>query len=159
MPLTAIGGADPSANLEPDLQAGASAIAMAATARLVDLAPALRPARDEAEPVHEVVSLTLQPDDPLDALTMASCMAAHNAYVASRGRPGGVSPGALALARLLVWATRAEMLGGRPDVRWIGPPARRPDDIEGLVVTASAELGGDAGPARAQACMVVLQAG
>lgn len=156
MPVINPAGADPL--LDPDLSAGSQAIGFAVAERLRELAPALRPVGDSgAEPRFLIEEISLDPADPADALTLAACLAAHDGYVAGRGRPGAVSPGALALARVLVWATRAEMLGARPDVRWIGPPARMPDDAEGQVVTAAVVLECDGTRARAQAAMVVAR--
>ena len=156
MPVTNPAGAGPLQ--DPDVQSGAQAIGFAVAARLRELAPALRPADDGVEPTFEVVQIDLVPADPADEVTLAACLSAHDAYAAGRGRPGGVSPGALALARVLVWATRAEMLGARPDVRWIGPPARMPEGIEGHVVTASVVLKSGEVRARASAAVVVAQA-
>ena len=156
MPVNPPAGAGPL--VDPDLEAGAQAIAFAVAARLRELAPSLRPAGDGgAEPVFDVAEIVLDPDDPADALTLSACLSAHDAYAAARGRPGAVSPGGLALARVLVWATRAEMLGARPDVRWIGPPARMPDDIEGQVITASVVLTCGDTRARASAALVVAR--
>jgi hypothetical protein len=60
-------------------------------------------------------------------------VAAHQAYVGARQAPGGVSLGALAITRLLVWSARAAMLGPAPKVVWIGPPGRAPELAEGQV--------------------------
>ncbi len=65
-----------------------------------------------------------------------ACIAAHRAYVTARGRSGGVSAGALALARLLVWAQRAALLGRPPRIGWIGPAPRTPE-AEGRVALAA----------------------
>ena len=156
MPVNVPAGAGPLQ--DPDLAAGAQAIAFAVAARLRELAPSLRPPADGgAEPVFDLAELTLDPDDPADPLTLAACLGAHDTYAAARGRPGAVSPGGLALARVLVWATRAEMLGAKPDVRWIGPPARMPDDIDGQVITASVVLTAGDTRARASAALVVAR--
>jgi hypothetical protein len=155
VPVIHAPGADPVQHLDPDLRAGAQAISFAVAARLRELAPALRPADDSGvEPTFVIDTLALVPDDPADAITVVACLGAHDTYATGRGRPGAVSPGALALARVLVWATRAEMLGARPDVRWIGPPARMPDAIEGQVITASVEL--TSGDTRARACAAMV---
>lgn len=139
-------GPDPVAGLDPDLVNAARGIGFAVGARLRELAPALRPAGDEgAEPELVIDAITLDPDDPLDPLTLIACLQAHDSYAVARGRPGAASPGALALARVLAWAARAEMLGRAPRIAWIGPPARRPDDLAGHAVTATvALLDGDA---------------
>jgi len=158
VPVIHTPGADPAQHLDPDLRAGAQAIGLSVAARLRDLAPALRPADDSrTEPTFVIDTLDLEPDDPADALTLVACLGAHDAYALGRGRPGAVSAGALALARVLVWAARAEMLGGRPDVRWIGPPARMPDGVEGQVITASVVLTRGDTRARASAAMVVAR--
>lgn len=149
------GGPDPAAALDPDLANAARGIGVAVAARLRDLAPAIRPATDAGEPDLVVEEITLEPADPLDPVTLLACMSAHDAYVAARGRAGGASPGALALARVLTWASRAEMLGRTPRIAWIGPPARRPDDLQGTAITATVRLAGPAGPVRAAAMAVV----
>ena len=149
-------GPDPAAGLDPDLANAARGIGFAVGARLRELAPALRPASDSgAEPDLVIDEITLDPDDPLDPLTMIACMQAHDSYVVGRGRPGAASPGALALARLLAWAARAEMLGRAPRIAWIGPPARQPDDIQGLTVTATVSLSDGESRVRAAAVAVI----
>ena len=157
MPVISPAGAGPLQ--DPDLGAGAQAIGFAVAQRLRDLAPALRPADEQGrEPQFTIEEIVLDPADPADPLTVAACVTAHDAYAAGRGRPGAVSPGALALARVLVWASRAEMLGARPEVRWIGPPARMPADVSGQVVTASVVLACGDQRARAAAALVVAPA-
>ncbi len=150
-------GSDPAADLDPDLAQAAMGIGVAAAMRLRDLAPALRPLRDDgAEPELVIEEITLDPEDPVDAITLVACVRAHDAYVASRGRREAASPGALAIARLLAWTARAEMLGRAPDVRWIGPPTRVPEDVTGLAVTARVTLTGDDGAVRAAATAIVV---
>lgn len=146
---------DPAAALDPDLANAARGIGVAVAARLRELAPAIRPATDSGEPDLVIEEITLDPPDPLDPLTLLACMSAHDAYVAARGRAAGASPGALALARVLTWASRAEMLGRTPRIAWLGPPARRPDDVQGMAVTATVRLAGADGPVRAAAVAVV----
>ena len=149
-------GPDPAAGLDPDLANAARGIGFAVGARLRELAPALRPASDAGtEPDLVIEEITLDPDDPLDPLTMIACLQAHDAYVAGRGRPAGASPGALALARVLAWAARAEMLGRAPRIAWIGPPARRPDDLSGHAVTATVALSDGESRVRAAAVAVI----
>jgi len=158
VPVIHTPGADPAHHLDADLRSGAHAIGLAVAARLRDLAPSLRPARgDGGEPTFVLEALELDPDDPADALTLVACIGAHDAYATARGRAGAVSPGGLALARVLVWATRAEMLGTRPDVRWVGPPARMPEGLEGQVITATVVLADGDTRARASAAMVVTR--
>ena len=158
MPVIHTPGADPAHHLDADLRSGAHAIGLAVASRLRDLAPSLRPARgDGGEPTFVLEALELDPDDPADALTLVACIGAHDAYATARGRAGAVSPGGLALARVLVWATRAEMLGTRPDVRWVGPPARMPEGLEGQVITATVVLADGDTRARASAAMVVTR--
>jgi hypothetical protein len=148
-------GTEPTAALDPDLVQAARGIGLAVGMRLRDLAPALRPASaDGVEPELVVEDIRMEPDDPTDAVMLLAITQAHDAYVAARGRPGAASPGALALARVLAWSARAEMLGRAPDVRWLGPPARRPDDIQGHTVTATVRLTGPDGTVRAAALLI-----
>ncbi|MSO44857.1 MAG: hypothetical protein EXQ74_06105 [Thermoleophilia bacterium] len=147
---------DPTEFLGPDLVGAARGIGMAVAMRLMDLAPALRPAgTDGSEPQLVIESIVLDPHDPTDPVTLIACIQAHDAYVRSRGRPAGASPGALALARVLVWSVRAEALGPAPRIAWIGPPSRRPADLAGHDVTAEVRLSGSDGPVRAAAVLVV----
>ena len=149
-------GSNPAAALDPDLANAARGIGVAAALRLRDLAPALRPVCDDgSEPVLVLEEVTLEPEDPADAITLVACMQAHDAYVAARGRHDAASPGALAIARILAWTARAEMLGRAPDVRWIGPPTRVPDDVTGHPVTARVRLSGPDGTVRAAATAIV----
>ena len=145
------------AALDPDLARAAGGIGAAVSIRLRELAPALRAVVPVGgEPTLALESLTLEPDDPLDDVTLAACVHAHDAYVAARGRPAAVSPGALALARILTWAARAEMLGRAPDVRWIGPPSRRPEDAAGHAVAARVLLRDADGTAVRAAAVAVV---
>ncbi len=149
-------GSDPVTALDPDLANAARGIGVAAALRLRDLAPALRPVlEDGSEPVLVLEEITLEPEDPADAITLVACMQAHDAYVAGRGRRDAASPGALAIARILAWTARAEMLGRVPDLRWIGPPTRMPSDVVGHAVTARVWLAGPDGPVRAAATAIV----
>jgi hypothetical protein len=148
-------GPDPASALDPDLANAARGIGVAVAARLMELAPAIRPPAGQGEPDLVIEEITLDPPDPLDALTLLACMSAHDAYVTGRGRAAGASPGALALARVLAWASRAEMLGRAPRIAWLGPPNRRPDDIAGTAVTATVRLTGPDGTVRAAAVAVV----
>jgi hypothetical protein len=132
--------------LEPDLAVGASAIGLAVQAELARRRPALARAESgTGDPDATLVSLDLDREGAPDAVSLAACLAAHSRYVASRGHAEGVSLGALALARLLVWSARAAMLGPAPRLVWIGPPARRPELGAGQVAlgaTAVATIGG-----------------
>jgi len=148
-------GPDPVAALDPDLAQAARGIGVAVAMRLRELAPAIRPAGAAGEPDLVIEEITLDPEDPLDPVTLLACISAHDAYVSGRGRSAGASPGALAIARLLTWATRAEALGRAPRITWIGPPSRRPDDIPGHVVSASVRLSGADGAVRAAAVAIV----
>jgi hypothetical protein len=134
------------ASLEPDLRSGAAAIGLAVQAELGRRKPALtRREEGSAPPVAVLTSLDLDRDGAPDAVSLAACLAAHSGYVASRGDPQGVSLGGLALARILVWSTRAAMLGAAPKLVWIGPPARRPELAPGQVAlgaTAVATIDG-----------------
>ncbi len=150
------GHPDPAAVLDPAVAQAARGIGAAVAMRLAELAPALRAAADDgSEPELLIEALTLDPDDPLDPVTLLTCLQAHDAYVAARGRPGAASPGALALARVLAWAARAEMLGRAPRIEWIGPPARRPDDVRGTAITATVRMSGPDGDVRAAAVALV----
>ena len=130
--------------LEPDLRSAARAIGAGLRAELTRMRPALSRTDDGADPDAELVSLDLEHEGGADALSLSACLAAHRAYVTERGHPEGVSLGALAIARLLVWGTRASMLGPAPKVTWIGPPGRRPDlreDELSLAATAVVRIG------------------
>jgi hypothetical protein len=147
---------DPATDLDPAVAQAARGIGAAVAIRLRELAPALRPVGDDgAEPVLVIEDVVLDPADPLDPVTLTACLQAHDAYVTARGRPGAASPGALALARVLTWAARAEMLGRAPRIAWIGPPARQPADVPGHPVTATVRLTGPSGTVRAAAVAVV----
>ena len=147
---------DAAAALDPAVAQAARGIGAAVAMRLVELAPALRPAQDDgSEPDLLIEEVALDPPDPLDPVTLLACLQAHDSYVATRGRPTGASPGALALARVLAWAARAEMLGRAPRIAWIGPPARRPDDVAGTAITASVRMSGPTGDVRGAAVALV----
>ena len=123
---------------DPDLRAAAHAIGLSVAAHLGTLRPALtRGADGHTGPSVEVDAIDLAHEGAPDGLSLAACEAAHRAYVASRGEPEAASLGALAIARLLVWGQRAALLGRAPEVLWIGPVARRPDDLDGIEVDAS----------------------
>ena len=65
-----------------------------------------------------------------------------------------VSLGALPLAHLLFWASRASVLGPSPRIDWIGPASRRPDPAThqfGLEAMAAAHFDGQPREARAVA--------
>jgi len=139
---------------DPDLRPAAQAIGIAVAAQLEPLRPALtRTDGDVASRDVEVVVLDLDPEGPPDGLTLASCEAAHNAYVRARGAPSATSLGALAIARLLVWAQRAAILGKAPTILWIGPAQRRPDGVEGIAIhsTCTARVAGARRTAKAVA--------
>jgi hypothetical protein len=134
--------------LDPDLRVAAEAIGLGLREQLVRLAPGItRPAEDagDVEPDATLVSLELDHEGAPDALSLCACVAAHRAYVSARGRPQAVSAGALALARLLVWAQRAALLGPAPRVEWLGPAPRAPEAAEGQVALGARcalEMGG-----------------
>lgn len=149
-------GSDPRAALDPDLAGAAHAIGLAVSHRVVALAPALTAvAADGTEPTVILVGIDMEPADPADPITMMACLGAHHAYVVARGRPDGVSLGALALARILVWAARAEVLGRAPSIVWIGAPRRRPDDMGGHLIVADARGTADDKPCHARAAALV----
>jgi hypothetical protein len=140
-------------SLDRELRMAAEAIGAGLGAQLSHLRPGLS-RRDEGEPDGLLAELELDREGEPDALSLASCLAAHRAYVSARGEPGGVSVGALALARLLVWASRATLIGPAPRIAWIGPPARRPDPAPGqfeLGARCVAEVDGVRREARAVA--------
>lgn len=117
--------------LDPELRAGAEAIGIALSGRLTGLRPGLvRPAAGET-PEATLAALELDHEGAPDALSLVACLAAHRSYVGARGQPEGVSLGALALGRLLVWAQRAALLGVAPRVDWLGPAARAPETDSG----------------------------
>jgi len=141
------------AGLERELRMAAEAIGASLVAQLSQLRPGLA-RRDDGHPDALLGELELDREGPPDALSLAGCLAAHRGYVTARGEPGGVSVGALALARLLVWASRAALLGAPPRIAWIGPPARRPDPAPGqfeLGARCVAEVDGVRREARAVA--------
>ena len=123
--------------LEPDLRIAAEAIGFGLRDQLTRLAPGLTRPPEGADADAVLVDLDLDHDGAPDALSLAAVMAAHRSYVAARGQPEGVSAGALALGRLLVWAQRAAMLGPPPKVVWVGPATRRPDDEEGRLALSA----------------------
>ena len=112
--------------LDAELKVAAEAIGAGLQQQLTQLAPALSKA-PEGEPEATLQSLELDHEGDADALCLAACVAAHRSYVTARGRPGGTSTGALAIARILVWAHRAAMLGAPPTIAWIGPAPRLPE--------------------------------
>lgn len=128
--------------VEPELRVAAEALGMGLRAELTRLAPALtRPPEDApAGAEATLTALDLDHEGPPDALSLIACVAAHRSYVAARGDAEGVSAGALALARLLVWAQRAAMLGPAPHIEWIGPAPRRPEVGDRLSLSARCGL-------------------
>ena len=112
--------------LDVEVRVTAEALGASLADRLVELAPSLTRDGDDASPSAQLVALSLDREPDPDPVSLAACLGAHRAYVARRGNPDGLSLGALALARLLVWATRASMIGPAPEVVWLGPGARRP---------------------------------
>lgn len=125
-------------DLDPDLRGAAHAIGVGLGAQLGRLRPAMsQGAEPDAVPDVEVVSLELAAEGEPDALSLAAIRAAHHAYVSARGAPDGASLGAFAIARLLVWAQRAALLGATPTITWIGPVQRRPAEASGIEIHAS----------------------
>jgi hypothetical protein len=123
---------------DPDLRAAAQAIGIAVAGQLGPLRPALTRSADDGDGVGiEILALDLGPEGPPDGLTLVSCEAAHQAYVRDRGAPAATSLGALAIARLLVWAQRAAILGRAPTILWIGPAQRRPEGVAGIEIHAA----------------------
>jgi hypothetical protein len=128
--------------VEPELRVAAEAIGMGLRAELGRLAPGLtRPPETGGASDATLLSLDLDHEGPPDGLSLIACVAAHRAYVISRGAPEGLSAGALALARLLVWSQRAALLGPAPRITWIGPAPRRPEDTgDNLLLAARCSL-------------------
>jgi hypothetical protein len=117
----------------------AEAIGVALRDQLTRLAPGLtRPPEGAAgEAQATLLDLDLDHEGAPDGVSLVACLAAHRAYVAARKRPEGVSAGALALARLLVWGQRAAMLGPAPRIAWLGPAPRAPEPTAGQVRLAA----------------------
>lgn len=144
--------------VEPELRVAAEAIGMGLRGELGRLAPGLtRPPESDQDDAHAtLVSLELDHEGEPDGLSMIACLAAHRAYVISRGAPEGVSAGALALARLLVWSQRAALLGPAPSITWIGPASRRPEDTGGnLALSARCALDLRGATRRAEAVALI----
>jgi hypothetical protein len=147
--------------VDSELRPGVEAIGVAVGARIAELAPSLARGGQDAggEPTGVLSTLDLEYEDAPDALSLAACLAAHRGYVVTRGRPQGLSTGALAIARLLVWAQRAALLGTAPSIAWIGPAPRLPDPKEGqIVLRASAAVQLGSGTRRAHAAALIAPA-
>jgi hypothetical protein len=146
--------------LDPDLRLAAEAIGVGLRDQLTRLAPGLtRPGGEGDETAEAVlVDLHLEHDGEPDAVSLAAVMAAHRSYVAARGRPEAVSAGALALARLLVWAQRAALLGPPPRLVWVGPAARRPEDAEGRIALSARSAVEMAGTTRRAEAVALIEA-
>ena len=144
--------------LEPDLRIAAEAIGFGLRDQLTRLAPGLTRPPEGADADAVLVDLDLDHDGAPDALSLAAVMAAHRSYVAARGQPEGVSAGALALGRLLVWAQRAAMLGPPPKVLWVGPATRRPDDEEGRLALSARSAVTMAGTTRRAEAVALIEA-
>ncbi len=142
--------------LDHELRAAAEAIGAAIGAELARIRPALvrGAAEEEYEPDGVLLGLDLEREGVTDAVALSACLTAHRVYVESRGHPEAVSLGALPLAHLLFWASRASVLGPSPRIDWIGPASRRPDagahQFE-LEATCFAEVDGQQREARAAA--------
>ena len=143
--------------LEPDLRIAAEAIGFGLRDQLTRLAPGLTRPPEGADADAVLVDLDLDHDGVADALSLAAVMAAHRSYVAARGQPEGVSAGALALGRLLVWAQRAAMLGPPPKVVWVGPATRRPDDEEGRLALSARSAVTMAGATRRAEAVALIE--
>lgn len=145
--------------LDPALRSAAEALGVALRPRLTELAPGLTRPRPDDPPGEDalLVELDLDHEGAPDPLTLAACVAAHRAYVTSRGEPDGVSAGALALARLLVWAQRAAMLGPAPRIEWIGPAPRRPADDGRIALSARCALEMGGATRRAEAAALIAR--
>lgn len=143
--------------LDPDLRVAAEAIGFGLRDQLTRLAPGLTRPPEGAQADAVLVDLDLDHDGAPDALSLAAVMAAHRSYVAARGQPEGVSAGALALGRLLVWAQRAAMLGPPPKVVWVGPATRRPDDEEGRLALSARSAVTMAGATRRAEAVALIE--
>lgn len=124
------------AALEPDLRTAAEAIGIGTVAQLASLAPGLTAVGGPAT----LTQVSLDPEGEPDPLSLAAIVAAHDGYVRHRGTREGVSTGALAIARLLVWASRAAVIGPTPTIAWIGPETRAPADTPGTRLRATATV-------------------
>jgi len=144
--------------LEPDLRIAAEAIGFGLRDQLTRLAPGLTRPPEGADADAVLVDLDLDHDGAPDALSLAAVMAAHRSYVAARGQPEGVSAGALALGRLLVWAQRAAMLGPPPKVVWVGPATRRPEDEGGRLALSARSAVTMAGTTRRAEAVALIEA-
>jgi hypothetical protein len=144
--------------LEPDLRMAAEAIGFGLRDQLTRLAPGLTRPPEGAQADAVLVDLDLDHDGAPDALSLAAVMAAHRSYVAARGQPEGVSAGALALGRLLVWAQRAALLGPAPKVVWVGPATRRPEDEEGRLALSARSAVTMAGTTRRAEAVALIEA-
>ena len=144
--------------LEPDLRMAAEAIGFGLRDQLTRLAPGLTRPPEGAQADAVLVDLDLDHDGAPDAVSLAAVMAAHRSYVAARGQPEGVSAGALALGRLLVWAQRAALLGPAPKVVWVGPATRRPEDEEGRLALSARSAVTMAGTTRRAEAVALIEA-
>ena len=143
--------------LDPDLRIAAEAIGFGLRDQLTRLAPGLTRPPEGADADAVLVDLDLDHDGAPDALSLAAVMAAHRSYVAARGQPEGVSAGALALGRLLVWAQRAAMLGPPPKVVWVGPATRRPEGEEGRLALSARSAVTMAGATRRAEAVALIE--
>lgn len=143
--------------VEPELRVAAEALGMGLRGELTRLSPALtRPPEGAPEGVEATLTaLDLDHEGQPDALSLIACVAAHRTYVTARGDAEGVSAGALALARLLVWAQRAAMLGPAPRIEWIGPAPRRPETAGRLSLSARCALELQGATRRAEAVALI----
>lgn len=111
-------------------------------------------ADEDYEPEGVLLGLDLEHEGVTDAVALSACLTAHRVYVETRGHPEAVSLGALPLAHLLFWASRAAVLGSSPRIDWIGPASRRPAAGAhqfGLEAICFAEVDGQQREARAAA--------
>jgi hypothetical protein len=142
--------------LDHELRAAAEAIGAAIGAELARIRPALvrGAVEEEYEPDGILLALDLEREGVIDGVALTAVLTAHRVYVESRGHPEAVSLGALPLAHLLFWASRASVLGPSPRIDWIGPASRLPDAAPnqfGLEATCFAEVDGQQREARAAA--------
>lgn len=146
------------AALDAALRAAAEAIGGGLRPAIADLAPALvAPAESGGpEPAGELRDLDLDHEGAPDELSLVACLAAHAAYVRGRGRPDALSVGALPIARLMVWAHRATLLGASPRLLWVGPVVRAPEPgPDQLLLRARCAVAVDGAVRRAEAAAIV----
>lgn len=145
------------AGLSPELRVAAEALGSGLSAQLIELGPSLTRTLGDDAMLDRLAIVDREPEP--DGLSLAACVSAHRAYLARRGETEGLSAGALAIARLLIWAARAAMIGPAPQVAWIGPAPRCPDPTGGQHrIDSECRLTGGDRSAQARAAALVVAA-